>query len=89
MELVDTLFLLIHLSQAFFLYFYLMYFIQGPVRFHAASKPFDKALYASYKDGIDLIEDPAVIQQVVPGITKTAKCLMHVRKVRQTNMRVL
>ncbi|RUS13802.1 hypothetical protein BC937DRAFT_94753 [Endogone sp. FLAS-F59071] len=46
-----------------------------------SSENFNFELYKTYQDGIDLIDDPAVILKLVPDcVNKEVRCMFHVRK---------
>ncbi|RUP49434.1 FAD dependent oxidoreductase-domain-containing protein [Jimgerdemannia flammicorona] len=46
-----------------------------------SSVGFDFELYKTHKDGLDLIDDPAVIRKLVPdSVTKDVRVMFHVRK---------
>ncbi|KAJ3201757.1 hypothetical protein HDU67_001079, partial [Dinochytrium kinnereticum] len=50
------------------------------VRFHPLRKGFDARKYWEALDGIDLVDDPAIIRELVPGCTPDVQVMMHVRK---------
>ncbi|KAI8850862.1 FAD dependent oxidoreductase [Chytridium lagenaria] len=52
----------------------------GSVRFHGSMANFRKDKYMTSGDGIDLIDDPEIIKELVPGCTPDVQVMMHVRK---------